>query len=45
MGLQEVRCGAYVYAITNLNLEGGNAPAWRIKIAPDFGSWAVERVQ
>ncbi|MEW6597854.1 MAG: hypothetical protein AB1429_10195 [Pseudomonadota bacterium] len=45
MGLQEVIDGAYVYGVTNLNVAGGNAPTWRVSVAPDFKSWTVERVQ
>jgi hypothetical protein len=45
MGLQGVIDGAYVYGVTNLHVDGGNAPAWRVTIAPDFESWTVERFQ
>jgi hypothetical protein len=34
-----------LYAVTNLDLEGGNAPAFLVRIKADFGSWQVTRVQ
>lgn len=45
MGLQGVVDDAYVYGVANLDTDGGSAPVWRIAIAPDFGSWSVERLQ
>jgi hypothetical protein len=45
MGLQGVEQGAYVYGVTNLHQSGGDAPAWRVRIAPAFDAWAVERFQ
>lgn len=45
MGLQGVEQGAYVYGVTNLHRSGGDAPAWRVRIAPAFDAWAVERFQ
>jgi hypothetical protein len=44
MSLQGVFGGSYVYGVTWL-LGSGNAPTWRVRIAPDFGSWQVEAVQ
>jgi hypothetical protein len=35
----------YLYDVVDLYWENGNAPAWRLRIAPDFDSWRVERVQ
>jgi hypothetical protein len=37
--------GAYAYDVVGLYWDGGNAPAWRVRIAPDFESRTVERVQ
>jgi hypothetical protein len=37
--------GAYVYDVVGLYRSDGNAPAWRVRIAPDFSSWSVKRVQ
>lgn len=45
MVLQAVRDGAYVYGVTWLHLGFGNAPTWRVCIAPDFDSWEVEHIQ
>ena len=45
VALQDVVDGAYTYGVTRLDLRRGNAPAWRVRIAPDFGSWQVEPVQ
>ena len=45
MSLQGVYDGSYVYGVTWLHLGFGNAPTWRVRIAPDFGSWQVESIQ
>jgi hypothetical protein len=37
--------GSYIYGVTRLDLRHGNAPAWRVRIAPDFESWRVEPIQ
>lgn len=45
VGLQQVVDGAYVYAVTRLDLRTGNTPIWIVRIAADFDSWAVEPIQ
>jgi hypothetical protein len=45
VGLQRVVAGEYEYAVTSLDLSHGNAPTWIIRIAKDFDSWAVRRIQ
>jgi hypothetical protein len=45
VALQGVVEGAYTYGVTRLDLRRGNAPAWRVRIAPDFESWQVEPLQ
>lgn len=35
----------YTYAVVQLGLSSGNAPTWVVRIALDFGSWTVERLQ
>lgn len=46
VGLQEVTAaGDYSYAATRLDLELVNAPAWRVRVSPDFESWVVTRIQ
>jgi hypothetical protein len=45
MGLQGIENGEYIYGVTNLHRSGANAPAWRVRITPDFSSWVVERIQ
>jgi hypothetical protein len=37
--------GAYIYTLTRLDWVAGHAPAWRIRIEPDFQSWTVEVIQ
>ena len=45
VGLCSANDGEYVYGVANLHLEIGQAPAWTVHIARDFGSWSVERKQ
>jgi hypothetical protein len=45
VGLQGVEEGEYVYGITQLDVDGGNAPTWRVRIRKDFDAWEVERIQ
>jgi hypothetical protein len=45
MSLQGVFDGSYVYGVTWFHPGFDNAPTWRVRIAPDFGSWQVEAVQ
>jgi hypothetical protein len=45
VSLQGVFDGGYNYGVTRLDLRRGNAPAWRVRIAPDFESWEVEPIQ
>jgi hypothetical protein len=45
VGLQRVEDGRYVYGVTNLHVDQGNAPIWIVEIANDFGSLRVERSQ
>lgn len=33
--------GAYIYALTRLDIRSGHAPVWWVCIAPDFNSWTV----
>jgi hypothetical protein len=37
--------GAYVYGVTLLDLSGGDAPSFLVRVAPDFGSWVVGQIQ
>jgi hypothetical protein len=45
VGLQGVEDGQYVYGVTLLDLESGNAPAWNVRISKDFTTWTVTRIQ
>lgn len=46
VGLQGVeQGGAYEYGMTALDVSGGNAPVWRVRVNPDFETWHVERLQ
>lgn len=37
--------GQYAYNVTELDVDGGDAPISRVTIADDFSSWTVERMQ
>jgi hypothetical protein len=39
VALQGVEQDRYSYNVARLDLSVGNAPAWRVTIAPDFASW------
>jgi hypothetical protein len=46
VGLHHVeQSGKYVYGATQLDVSDGNAPMWLIRIAVDFNSWTLERLQ
>ncbi|TAK46732.1 MAG: hypothetical protein EPO23_13805 [Xanthobacteraceae bacterium] len=45
VGLSSAKDGEYIYGVANLHLDIGQAPAWTVHIAKDFGSWSVERKQ
>ena len=46
VGLQRVdKDGSYIYGITLLDVSGGTAPTWGLRIAPDFETWYVSRIQ
>ena len=45
VGLQGVETGEYIYGATHLDLSGGNAPTWRVRIGNDFEAWEVEPIQ
>jgi hypothetical protein len=45
VGFQGVEDVRYVYQVTVLDVEVGNAPTWRIRLAPNFDGWTVEVVQ
>jgi hypothetical protein len=45
VGLQAVEDGEYVYGVTNLHVDGGDAPRWMIRIAKDFDDWKATRIQ
>jgi hypothetical protein len=44
-GLQRVEDGKYIYGVTDLHVDEGDAPTWIVEIASDFQSWRVERLQ
>lgn len=44
-GLQEAIDGDYVYGVTQLTVEAGDAPSWIIRIGKSFGQWSVRRFQ
>jgi hypothetical protein len=45
VALQRAESGDYLYAVTRLNATDGDAPIWLIRIAKDFNSWTVTRIQ
>jgi hypothetical protein len=45
VGLHGVENGEYLYNVMQLDQEVGAADIWRVRIAADFNSWQVERVQ
>jgi hypothetical protein len=46
VGLHQVQAsGEYVYGVTQLDVSGGNAMVWHVRIGKDFDTWQVERIQ
>ncbi len=45
VGLQFVDAGEYVYAVTNLDLSDGDAPAFLVRVSKEFDAWEVSRAQ
>jgi hypothetical protein len=37
--------GQYIYGVTHLDMSGGDAPTFLVRIGKDFDSWEVEGVQ
>jgi hypothetical protein len=37
--------GSYIYNLTLLDVTDGNAPAFLLRITPDFDAWNVEQIQ
>jgi hypothetical protein len=45
VGLQKVEDGAYIYGVTLLDMSGGNAPTYVVRISSSFDSWEVTDLQ
>jgi hypothetical protein len=45
IGFSTVQDGSYIYNLTLLDATDENAPAFLLRIAPDFDAWQVEQVQ
>lgn len=45
VALQRVEEGEYIYAVSNLDVSGGNAPILGVRIAKEFDAWEVAWVQ
>jgi hypothetical protein len=45
VGFSTVEDGSYVYNLTLLDVSDGDAPAFLLKIAPNFDVWKVEQTQ
>jgi hypothetical protein len=41
VGFQRFEAGDWIYGVTRLDLRGGHAPVWWVRIASDFNSWVV----
>jgi hypothetical protein len=45
VALQVVDAGEYVYAVTNLDVSDGDAPAFLVRISKEFDAWEISRAQ
>ena len=45
VGLHLAEDGQYVYGVSELDLIHGTAPTWLVRIAKNFDSWDVQRLQ
>lgn len=45
VGLQGVEAGEYVYGVVRLSAFGRDVPTWIVRIAQDFASWSIHRIQ
>jgi len=45
VGFSTVDNGSYVYNLTLLDVMAGDAPAFLLRIAPDFDAWQVKQLQ
>jgi hypothetical protein len=45
VGLHLVEDGQYFYSVSELDEGTGTAPTWLVRIARDFESWEVQRLQ
>jgi hypothetical protein len=45
VGLHGVMAGEYVYNVTCLDINDGDAPALLVQVGRDFDSWTVSRIQ
>jgi hypothetical protein len=45
VGLQVVDADEYIYNVTCLDISGGDAPAFHVRIGKDFDTWTVKRIQ
>jgi hypothetical protein len=45
VALCRAEAGEYTYAVTQLDLDEGNAPTMLVRIGADFDTWEVEQIQ
>jgi hypothetical protein len=45
VGLHQFAEDRYVYGVTQLDAEKGDAQVWKVRIGADFASWEVESIQ
>ena len=45
IGFERIGAGDYIYQVVHLDVSDGDALVVRVRIAKDFASWKVKRVQ
>lgn len=45
VGFSRVEDGSYIYNVTLLDVVDGNAPAFLLRILPQFDAWDLEQIQ
>ncbi len=45
VGFSIIEAGSYIYNLTLLDVTDGNAPAFLLRITPDFDAWHVVQIQ
>jgi hypothetical protein len=45
VGFSMTEASSYIYNLTLLDVTDGNAPAFLLRITPDFDAWNVKQIQ